>query len=78
MELIRINGAVLAPKRGQGNYFFFHVAFHINSLFLVVKSSFQGLAGLPNFVFILRPGLEQQNNNEKRHCHQHFLGLFGG
>ena len=33
--------------------------------FLVVKGSFQGTAGLLNFVLIQRPGLAQQNKKGK-------------
>ena len=46
--------------------------------FLVVKGSFQGLAGLKHFALIQRPGLAQQIKKEKYHHHQHFLGRFGG
>ena len=44
--------------------------------FLVVKGSFQGMAGLLTFVLIRRPGLAQQHKRRKHHCHQHFIGLF--
>ena len=33
--------------------------------FLVVKGSFQGMAGLLNFALIKRPGLAQQNKKGK-------------
>ena len=46
--------------------------------YLVVKGSFQGMAGLLNFALIQSPGFAQQNEKGKIHHHQHFLRHFGG
>ena len=47
---------------GYSELIIFHIELHSSStLFLVAKSLFQGMAGLPNFVSIQRPGLGHQN-----------------
>ena len=45
-------------------------------LLLVVKGSFQGMAGLLNFALIQRPGLAQQNKKRKIPPSSALSGIF--
>ena len=60
---VPVVGLYVFRTRSTGNQLFFPIELHLSiviPLLALVKSSFLGMNGLPNFVLIQRPGLAQQ------------------